>query len=197
VRRWPRDFAFVVHAAEAHASELTAEGAGNALAERCLADSGRADEADDGRVGLRRVNHHCQLLEDAFLDFFESGVGGVQFGFGEVEVGLFFRHFAPGELEDGLKVGILRLEVGRVGVEVVELVDFAVDGLGDVFAEGQRIELFAQGHGFAAFAVEFLADGVHLGFEYGVALALAHFLAGAFFYACAQLGLRLSGRAGR
>ena len=47
------DLGLVVHAAEADAHEFAAHGAGDRLAERGLADAGRADEAQDRRLALR------------------------------------------------------------------------------------------------------------------------------------------------
>ena len=61
----------VVQAAEAHALELAAQRAGDRLAQRRLADAGRADEAQDRRLRLRVQLQHGQMLEDALLDLLQ------------------------------------------------------------------------------------------------------------------------------
>ena len=68
------DLGFVVHAAQARAHELEAQRARDALAERRLADAGRADEAQD-RAAARRVElAHREVLENAALDLREPVV---------------------------------------------------------------------------------------------------------------------------
>ena len=47
------DLGFVVHAAQARPHELAPDRARDALAERRLADAGRADEAQDRAAALR------------------------------------------------------------------------------------------------------------------------------------------------
>jgi hypothetical protein len=63
-----------VRAAEAHALELDSERARDALAERGLADAGRADEAQDRAAALRVELAHGQVLDDALLDLVEPVV---------------------------------------------------------------------------------------------------------------------------
>ena len=65
------DFRLVVHAAERHAHEFAVHGARDRLAERGLADAGRADEAQDRRLALRRELAHGEIFDDAPLDLVE------------------------------------------------------------------------------------------------------------------------------
>ena len=58
----PAQFGFVVHAAEAHAPNLTAERAGDGLAERSLANAGRPDK-----------EQNRNLLSDRSARYRESG----------------------------------------------------------------------------------------------------------------------------
>ena len=69
---------FVAHAAERDAHVLAAERARNRLAERRLADAGRADEQEDRAVLVRRELAHRQELEDALLDLVEARVLGLE-----------------------------------------------------------------------------------------------------------------------
>ena len=72
------DLGFVVHAAQARAHELEPHGSRDALAERRLADAGRADEAED-RAAARRIElAHREVLEDAPLDLLEAVVVRVE-----------------------------------------------------------------------------------------------------------------------
>ena len=68
------DLGFVVHAAEAQPRELAAGRAGDALAERGLADAGRADEAQDRALALGIELAHGQIFEDAPLDLGQAVV---------------------------------------------------------------------------------------------------------------------------
>ncbi len=74
----PADLGFVMHAAQARAYELEPDGSRDALAERGLADAGRADEAED-RAAARRIElAHREVLEDAPLDLLEAVVVRVE-----------------------------------------------------------------------------------------------------------------------
>ena len=68
------DLRLVVHAAEADAHELAVHRARDRLAERGLADAGRADEAQDRRLALRRELAHGEIFDDAPLDLVEAEV---------------------------------------------------------------------------------------------------------------------------
>ena len=68
------DLGLVAHAAERHAHELAARGLGDRLAERGLADAGRADQAEDRALQLRRARLHRQVLEDPLLDLLQAVV---------------------------------------------------------------------------------------------------------------------------
>ena len=68
------DFGFVMHAAEAEAGKLAAGGAGDALAERGLADPGRADEAQDRALAFGIELAHGEILENAALDLGQAVV---------------------------------------------------------------------------------------------------------------------------
>ena len=81
------DVRFVVDAAQGDAGELAAQRAGDRLAERGLADAGRADQGDD-RARATPAKHfepallaelaHGEELDDPVLDVVEAGVVLVQ-----------------------------------------------------------------------------------------------------------------------
>ena len=72
------DLGLVAHAAQAHPDELAARGLGDRLAERGLADAGRADEAQDRRLQPVDALLHREVLDDALLDLLEAVVVGVE-----------------------------------------------------------------------------------------------------------------------
>src|SRR5207248_9497194 len=72
------NFRFVVNAAQAHANELATGRFGDALAERRLADAGRADKTQDRTLALRVQLAHRKIFEDAPLHLVEAEVVVVQ-----------------------------------------------------------------------------------------------------------------------
>ena len=62
------DLRFVMDAAEADAHELAVHRARDRLAERGLADAGRPDEAQDGRLAVGRELAHREIFDDPALD---------------------------------------------------------------------------------------------------------------------------------
>ena len=99
------DLGFVVHAAEADAHELAAHGARDRLAERRLADAGRADETQDRRLALRRELAHREILDDAPLDLLEAVVVVVEDPprLGDVDRRLLGQ--APRQLDQPVEIG--------------------------------------------------------------------------------------------
>src|ERR1019366_4502927 len=66
------DLGLVTHAAERHAHEFAARGAGDRLAERGLAHAGRTDQAQDRPGQLVGALLHGEILDDAFLDLLRA-----------------------------------------------------------------------------------------------------------------------------
>ena len=151
----PADLGLVVHAAEAHAHELAAHGAGDRLPERGLAHARRANQAQDRRLALWRQLAHGQILDDAPLDLFEAVVVRIEDAprLGDVDRRLFGQ--APGQFDQPVEVGshhaVLR---GRLGhpLKAAQLLArvlfhlFRHVGFGNRLAElgDLRLVLFAQ-----------------------------------------------------
>ena len=68
------DLGLVAHAAERHAHELAVRRARDRLAERGLADAGRADQAQDRALDPLHALRDRQVFDDAFLDLVEAVV---------------------------------------------------------------------------------------------------------------------------
>ena len=77
------DLRLVAHAAERDAHELAAGRFRDRLAERGLADAGRADQAQDRPGQLVGALLHREILDDALLDLLEAVVIGVENLLGE------------------------------------------------------------------------------------------------------------------
>ena len=144
------DLGLVAHAAERDADELAPEGVGDGLAERRLADAGRADEGQDGpraapvhrrqaALGLQLA--HGEVLEDALLHVLQPVVVGLEDArrLGDVEAVLGLD--APGDLEHGVEPGADPARLGALVAGALELVDLALDGLAHVLGQVARLEL--------------------------------------------------------
>ena len=77
------DFRLVAHAAEAHAHEFAPRRAGDRVAERGLADAGRADQAQDRALQLAGALLHGEIFQDALLDLLEAEMVVVEDVLGE------------------------------------------------------------------------------------------------------------------
>ena len=99
------DLGLVVDAAEAHPHELAAHRLGDALAQRGLADAGRADEGEDRAADLVRQGAHREVLEDALLDLLEAVVVLVEDAGGFLDVELVVRRGVPGQADEPVHVG--------------------------------------------------------------------------------------------
>ncbi len=93
------DLGLVVHATEADAHELAAQRPRDALAERGLADAGRADEAQDRAAPFRVQLAHREELEDAPLDLLEAVVVLVEDLARMVDVVLLMVELRPRQLD--------------------------------------------------------------------------------------------------
>ena len=68
------NLSFVVHAAQAHASELDTECPRDALSERGFTNAGRTHETQDRTATLRIQLAHGEILDNAPLDLVETEV---------------------------------------------------------------------------------------------------------------------------
>ena len=124
----------VVHATQRDADVLASEGVGDALAERRLTHSGRAVEADDGRLHVPAQLEHGQVLDDALLHLLDAVVVAVEgvLGMGHVEVVV--GKLVPRQPEQRLQVVELHVVVGRLGVGALQLHHLLLEQLGHVVA---------------------------------------------------------------
>src|SRR5690606_10345033 len=119
----PADLGLVAHAAEADADEIATGGARDRLAERGLADAGRAHEAEDRTLDLLDEGLDGEELEDPLLRLLEPVVVGVENRLGDLEVLLLLLELVPGEPEHPVDVVADDGRFGRHRRHLLELLD--------------------------------------------------------------------------
>ena len=176
------DLGFVMGAAEADADEFAPGGAGDALAERGLADAGRTDKAQDraAAFGVELVDR--QVFEDAPLDLGEPVMVGVEDAARLGDVDRLARFDRPRQFDQPFEIGARhRILAGRLrhALEPSQLAPGVVLdlgrhlGFGDLSRElGDLLAL-----GVVAFA-ELLLDRLHLLAQQELALAVVDLFLG-------------------
>src|SRR6185312_16205262 len=159
------DLGLVMDATQAHADEFAAGGAGDALAERGLADARRTDEAQDRALAAGLQLLHGQVFEDAALHLRQAEMILFEDAsrLGDVD-GALAGH-RPGQLDEPVEIGARHAVFGgtfRHALKPRQLfLRLALDlgrhlGLGD--AALQFGDLFALG----VLLAELLLDGLEL-----------------------------------
>src|SRR6266508_4262726 len=100
----PADLRLVAYAAERHANEVAAGRPRDRLAERSLADAGRADQAQDRTRQLVGALLDREILDDALLDLLQAEVIVVQNLLGELEVLLDLALLVPRDREQPVEI---------------------------------------------------------------------------------------------
>ena len=170
------DLRFVAHAAERHAHELAAGRLGDRLAERGLADAGRADEAEDRAGQLVGALLHGEIFDDALLDLVEAEVVGVEERLRGRQVLLDLRLLLPRNRQQPVEVVAHHRRLGRHRRHLPQLLQLAerlvARFLGQLGLLDAVLEL---GHFVRAlFVAELLLDRLHLLVEIVLALRLLH-----------------------
>src|SRR5262249_13176938 len=141
----PADLRLVVRAAEAYAHELAPGRLRDRLAERGLADAGRADEAKDGTAAGRIELPHREVFEDAALDLLEAVVVLVEHAarFGDVDRRIRLRF--PRKLDQPLEIradhGVLAGRIGHALQALQFLARLLLDFLGHLRFGDRLLEL--------------------------------------------------------
>lgn len=180
------DLRLVADAAEGDADELAAHGVGDALAERGLADAGRADEgqhgtaapsADDAEAPVGAALAHREVLGDPLLHVLQTRVLGVEHGLGAGNVVGVLGPLGPGEFQDGVEPGPYPGALGALVGGPLQLLDLLEGGLADLLGEVGGLDAGAVVVALVLLALavqltELLADGVELAAEQELALLL-------------------------
>ena len=171
------DLGLIPHAAEADADILAVQALGDGAGDAGLADTRRADEADDLALHVGGQFADGQHLEDAVLDLLQAVVVPVQHPLGLGDVQIVLGEGVPGQVEAGVQIGaddraflIAALHLGEA-VHLFEKLLFPIL----VQMEGRDLPavLLGLGGGIVVLA-QLLADHVELLVEVVVALVLIH-----------------------
>ena len=178
------DLGLVADAAEAHAHELAVQRARDRLAQRRLADAGRPDEAEDGSaalvldLALAPEAAHRQVLEDAVLDLFQTGVVGLEHCARGGHVVLILGLLAPWQGQQPVEVGADGGGLGMARAGAVEALELALGLLASLVRERSLGDALAVALGVVGtvLVAQLLADGVELATQHVLALRLVHVL---------------------
>ena len=128
----PSDLGLVMHAAERQPHEFAAHGAGDRLAERGLADAGRADETQDRALALGLQLAHREIFEDALLDLGQAVMVLIEDAPRLGNVDAVLRGLRPGKLDQPIEIGADHAVLGgRLGhaLEPLQLLQRLLLGL--------------------------------------------------------------------
>ena len=114
------DLRLVADAADRDAGELAPERARDRLAERRLADAGRADEAEDRAADVALQLRDGQVLDDPVLHLLEVEVVLVEDAPRLLEVEVVLGGLVPGEREDPVQVRADHAVLGRRRRQLLE-----------------------------------------------------------------------------
>ena len=171
------DLRLVAHPTHRNALEGPAHRLGHGAAERGLAHSRRADEAQDrgARVGLELA--HRQELENAVLDALDVVVVAIERLTGVSQVEVVLARLGPGQAGQPLEVGPDHAVLRRLGREVLEARQLTLGLLHGVLGQARLVELPAQLLGLDLLLVllaQLVLDGLELLAQEPLALALVH-----------------------
>ena len=93
-----------MHAAERDAHIFATQCLGHGLAQRSLADTGRAYKTQDGRLGVLAQLKHRHLLDDAVFYLIKRVMVAVQYTFHVLEVEIAAVTVKPGQVQERIEV---------------------------------------------------------------------------------------------
>ncbi len=170
------DLGLVAHAAERHAHEVAAGRPRDRLAERGLADAGRADEAQDRAGQLVGALLDREIFDDPFLDLLQPEVIGVEDILGQLEVLLDLAFLVPRDREQPVEIIAHDRRLGRHRRHLAQLLELVGRFFARLLRELGLLDLVLDlGELVLAFLVtELLLDRLHLLIEVVLALGLLH-----------------------
>ncbi|MNF47569.1 hypothetical protein D3C84_287760 [compost metagenome] len=173
------DLGLVTNATQGHAHELAVGGVSNGLGQRSLADTGRADQAENRALDLLHPFLNGEVLEDTLLHFLQPVMVGIEdvLGLGQVQTNLALG--LPRYIDQPIDVGTHHGRFGRHRRHLLELVQLG-SGLGErVFRQAGGIDALFQLFDFVMTFVavtELFLNGLHLLIQVVLALAALHLL---------------------
>src|SRR5579872_6453029 len=138
------NFGFVTHTADGNAHELAAHRARDRLTKAGLADTGRADEAQDWPGQLLAQLADGQILDDTIFDFLEIVVILIEDLARFLDLDVVIARLAPRELDDPIQVRANDAVLGRRLRNFRKPVKLAIRGLLRIFRELRVVDLLAK-----------------------------------------------------
>ena len=123
------NLSLVVQTTQRNSYILTLQGIGYRLAQRCLSNSRRTIQTQDGRLQVTTQRQYGDILQDALLHLLHTIVVAVQNLLGTLQVEVVLRIFTPRQPHQRLQIGQLNVEVGRVLVHLIQLLQFLIEVL--------------------------------------------------------------------
>ncbi len=174
------DLGLVADAADREAIEAPAECIGDGVPDRGLADTGRADQQDDGAGDLALVDANGQEFQDAFLHILQAVMIAIQDAARALEIQLVGRVLAPGQDRDPVQIvagdGVFR----RACLQHAQLVHLLFDALARLLGQDElfdpRCEAVDLGGAVVLGDAQLLLDRLELLAQKELALLLVHLL---------------------
>jgi hypothetical protein len=173
------NFGLVPHPTQTDPNKITPGRTSNRFSKRCLAHSGRPDEAKDGALDLFDERLHGEVFENPFLRLFEAVVIGVEDPLGNSEILFLFLVFLPGQPEHPVDVVSNHCRFCRHRRHLLQLLHLLLDSFLGLLGHLFRGQLFFQFADFALLLVaipEFLLDRSHLLVQVVLLLGALHLL---------------------
>ncbi len=138
------DFGFVAHSAKRNPHKLSIGRTGDGFGNRGFPDAGRPDQTENGAFILLDQSLNGQVLNNAFLDFFQPEMVLVKDIFGFLQCVFIFRHFRPGHIQKPVNIIADNRGFRRHGRHHLELFDFLAYFLCCLFGEFLLFQAFFQ-----------------------------------------------------
>ena len=116
----PADVGLIPHAAQRHTDILALHGAGNGCRDGGLADTGRADKAENLVLEIRGELFDCHVFQNALLDLFEPVMIGVQHLARRLDVDTVGSRLVPRNLQAGIQIVGQHRRLGRAERELCQ-----------------------------------------------------------------------------
>ncbi len=186
------DLGFVADAAERETDELAVHRARDRLRQRCLADSGRPGEGEDGCLRLLDQRADGEEFKDALLDLLQPVMIFVQNLFGAFQIAALSALLVPRHRNQPVEIVARHGRFGRHRRHRLQALELLDRFLLDVLRHLALFDLFLQLVDLVALfilATEFLLDRLHLLVEVVLLLRLLHLLLDARLDAAIDLQL--------
>ena len=137
------NFGFVSHAAEGSAREVATHAASDRFSERCLADAGRSNEAEDRSLCIGSEFSDGKEFKDAIFDLFEAVMVRVKDFACLMKVEIIVRTCVPGQIDHPVEIGSDQMPIRGVLGQGGQAAEFTI---------GQDLRFLGEVKGFKAFA---------------------------------------------